>query len=81
MNDALLLQQDLLAIEKWAKKWMMKFNPTKCYVMRFSRSRSPIITAYTPCNHVLEEHHTNLYMGVLLIDNVKCSAHISAICI
>ena len=80
MNDALLLQQDLLAIEKWAEKWMMNFKPTKCYVIRFSRSRSPIITAYTLCNHVLEEHHTNPYMGVLLIDNAKWSANISAIC-
>ena len=43
------------------------------------RSRSPIITAYTLCNHVLEEHHTNPYLRVLLIGDAKWSAHISAI--
>ena len=59
---------------------MMYFNPTKYYVMRFARSKSPIITAYILCNPVLEEHHTNPYLGVLLSDNAKWSAHISATC-
>ena len=61
------------ALEKWEEKWMMYFNPTKSYVMRFARSRSPIITTYTLCNHVLEEHHTSLYLGVLLSDDGKWS--------
>ena len=79
MNDIILLQQDLLALEKWAEKWMMYFNPTNSYVMRFARSRSPLITACTLCNYVLEEHHTNPYFAVLLSDDAKCSSHIYAV--
>ena len=32
-NDSCLLQNDLLKLQKWQDKWLMKFNPGKCYMM------------------------------------------------
>ena len=28
-NDAAKLQSDLTALQEWAQKWQMKFNPSK----------------------------------------------------
>ena len=80
VTDALQLQEDLTALEIWAEEWKMHFNPTKCYVMRMHRSRSPIITPYSLCNHVLDLHTTNPYLGVLLSDDAKWSPHIDKMC-
>ena len=33
-NDAAKLQSDLTALQEWAQKWQMKFNPSKCHVLR-----------------------------------------------
>ena len=80
VHDAIQLQEDLTALEVWANTWKMHFNPTKCYMMRYSRSRTLIITPYILCNHKLAEHVTNPYLGVLLSNDAKWSQHISAIC-
>ena len=79
-QDIHKLQQDLNSLQLWAEKWKMHFNPQKCYVMRISRSRSPHIHPYTLCNHILEENQTNLYLGVLLSNDLKWSPHIAAMC-
>ena len=80
VHDAVQLQEDLTALEVWANTWKMHFNPTKCYLMRYCRSRTPIITPYILRNHKLAEHVTNPYLGVLLSNDAKWSKHISAIC-
>ena len=33
IEDQLLLQEDLKALEEWASTWGMSFNASKCYVM------------------------------------------------
>ena len=48
--------------------------------MRYSRVKTPIGTPYTLCNHVLEVHTTNPYLGVLLSDDGKWGPHINTIC-
>ena len=32
-NDSSLLQNDLIKLQKWQDKWLMKLNPGKCYTM------------------------------------------------
>ena len=36
-EDCRQLQSDLDNLQKWAKKWQMKFHPEKCKVMRIGR--------------------------------------------
>ena len=42
-NDYSLLQNDLLKLQKWQDKWLMKFNPGKCYTMTLA-TRTPTLT-------------------------------------
>ena len=75
-QDHLLLQKDLEALDCWANMWGMIFNPTKCYIMRNSRSRTPSTYTYTLCNHPLEQVTENPYLGVLLSENFKWAKNI-----
>ncbi len=38
-NESSLLQNDLLKLQKWQDKWLMKFNPGKCYTMTLATSQ------------------------------------------
>ena len=40
------LQEDLTELTKWAEKWQMTFHPAKCYILRVTRKKNPIITNY-----------------------------------
>ena len=33
-EDTQMFQQDLSAMEEWSKKWLLKFHPEKCHMMR-----------------------------------------------
>jgi len=44
-SDKFVLQQDLDELEKWAKKWQIKFNATKCKVMHIgNKDRNSIFS-------------------------------------
>ena len=34
VEDSIVLQSDLTALDLWADRWQVKFNPSKCEVMR-----------------------------------------------
>ena len=39
VEDSIALQIDLTTLDLWADRWQMKFNPTKCEVMRISHNK------------------------------------------
>lgn len=41
-SDCEALQQDLVALECWERKWGMEFHPQKCNVLTATSKRSPI---------------------------------------
>ena len=45
-DDSITLQKDLSTLSDWARIWQMNFNIDKCILLRFTRSRSPIINDY-----------------------------------
>ena len=45
-NDAAKLQSDLTALQEWAQKWQMKFNLSKCHILRISRKQNPVESNY-----------------------------------
>ena len=45
--DSKKLQNDLDILQKWEQEWDMEFNPSKCQVVQFTRSRRPINTTYS----------------------------------
>ena len=46
MENSIALQIDLTTLDLWADRWQMKFNPTKCKVMRISHKKGPHGTIY-----------------------------------
>ena len=68
------LQQDLLSLQEWAYTWGMKFNASKCYILRVSRMRSPKAFNYQITGQSLKKVEKNL--GVIWQSDMRWSAHV-----
>ena len=79
VEDQLCLQRDLTALDNWAKRWGMRFNPAKCNIMRISRSKQVITKLYELCGVILEEVVTAKYLGVTISNNLEWSKHIAIV--
>ena len=55
-------------------------NASKCYIMSIYRNQNPLTYTYTLDNHILEKVNNNLYLGVLISDDLKWATHINKIC-
>ena len=76
-NDRELLQRDLLALELWEETWQMRFNPTKCVVLRISNKKKPTRkTDYQLHGHILEVVDASKYLGVTLTEDLSWDKHI-----
>ena len=75
-EDAVQLQNDLDHLFAWAIKWQLHFNVTKCTVMHFTRSLSPILFNYklNDCNLTTSGQHS--YLEILLDNKLSWSSHI-----
>ena len=40
INDADCLQSDLESLQHWEEKWLLKFNVSKCYVLKITRAEA-----------------------------------------
>ena len=36
-EDARILQEDLIKLQEWSRKWLLQFNEDKCKVMHFGK--------------------------------------------
>ncbi len=75
--DHVTLQRDLDVLSQWANTWGMRFNASKCYVMRISRAKKPSTYTYVLCGQSLSLVAQNPYLGVLLSDDMKWTPHIN----
>ena len=70
-DDGAALQTDLDRLSVWENQWDMKFNPSKCQVVRVTTSRSEVInTVYMLHGQVLEVVTSARYLG--LISPMSC---------
>ena len=46
VEDSFILQTDLELLSQWATVWQMKFNVSKCIVIRCTRSHTPVQYGY-----------------------------------
>ena len=69
-NDAAKLQSDLTALQEWAQKWQMKFNPSKCHVLRISRKQNPVESDYVLMGKVLNSVTHHPCLGVEMSRNL-----------
>lgn len=78
-EDCLLLQEDLDKIYNWSKMWKLDFNPKKCHVLNFGKSKRRPMWNYTmgdiPLNKAKEEKD----LGVIIQETLGPERHISKI--
>ncbi len=64
-------------LQKWADKWGMKFNASKCQIMRIHRSTKPLERFYTINKQILEQVDKAKYLGVMVTEELDRSPHIN----
>ncbi len=75
-QDCEKLQEDLEALERWEKDWLMEFHPDKCSVMRVTRKKTVHKYPYTLHGQVLQEESETKYLGVTITDKMEWNTHI-----
>ena len=78
LEDQLALQRDLDALEAWASRWGMKFNPSKCVILSISRS-TPLFKIYSLCGTPLQHVSEAKYLGVTLSNDLQWNKHIQSL--
>jgi hypothetical protein len=64
IDDCNQLQKHLDKLVNWASEWQMKFNASKCYILRITNKKKPVIHNYTMHDQILENVDQNSYLGV-----------------
>ena len=69
LEDADELQEDLTALDEWAKIWKLRFNPTKCHVLHIGRKNPRYL--YHLNGHMLPEVTSEKDLGVIINEDLK----------
>ena len=73
------LQKDITTLVEWSKRWLMTFHPAKCYILRVTRKRKPLIHHYHMMGHQLEKVHHYPYLCVEISDKLRWDQHINKV--
>ncbi|VDI34455.1 Hypothetical predicted protein [Mytilus galloprovincialis] len=71
------LQQDLTQLVELARRWQMTLHPAKCFILRVTRKRNPVVHNYYMIEHYLETvqyFHTSV---LELSEDIYLDHHIS----
>ena len=77
-EDALKLQQDLDALQRWERQWLMEFHPEKCQVLQITKRHNPVKFSYSIHGHQLETVSDAKYLGVTLSHDLSWNRHIES---
>ena len=80
VDDCASLQADLDSLWRWASENRLPFSVTKCQVVTFTRSFSPIIASYNIGGNALHRCSSVKDLGVTFQDNWKFTIHIEEVC-
>jgi hypothetical protein len=76
VGDCRTLQADLNKLTEWSKTWLLKFNETKCVVLRIKQS---LEYAYSLNGFPLQEVLQQKDLGVIISNNLLPHNHIHSI--
>ena len=79
IEDSIILQKDLELLSQWTTVWQMKFNISKCIVIRCTRSLTPFQYDYKLSDITLSTNEQHPYLGILLHKALSWSGHITNI--
>ena len=77
------LQEDLKKLQEWADRWLMKFHPQKCKVMKLGYHKSEVAYYMYEMNedgscreHRLDETETEKDLGVVIDEKLTFKNHV-----
>ena len=78
IHDALVVQNDINALEEWSKIWLLQFHPGKCHVLTLGKFNNiKHAHAYTLGGTVLEHVFREKDLGVIIDSELSFEEHIS----
>ena len=78
-SDATALQADLDKLIEWSTKWQMRFNPSKCSLLRVARNRNTTKANYQMMGTTLEQNEHHPYLGVEIASGLEWKQHVNNI--
>ena len=80
IQDQIILQQDLGTLQSWSTTWGMKFNPSKCNILRTRQGlKGTLNRFYQLLGEILAEVPTAKYLGVNISNNLSWTPHVDYI--
>ena len=79
LDDQVILQRDRVALQGWAERWGMRFNPSKCNILHIHRGDRHLTYLYDFCGCVLQVVSTAKYLGVTISDNLEWHDQVSKV--
>ncbi|PIK34500.1 putative RNA-directed DNA polymerase from mobile element jockey-like [Apostichopus japonicus] len=76
-NDCVNLQKDINSLCNWETAWQMRFNKSKCFIMRMTHKKNIPHHAYSMGDSILQEVKHHPYLGVELSSDLTWSKHIN----
>ena len=77
IQDQILIQQDLDTLQSWSTTWGMKFNPSKCNILRTRQGlKGALNRFYQLHGEILAEVPTAKYLGVNISNNLSWTPHV-----
>ena len=80
IQDCKILQKDINHLAAWANKWCMRFEPSKCKTMCFTRKTTrKIIHPYSMEGCPLESVSNTKYLGVIISEDLRWNHHVAEV--
>ena len=77
-NDALLLQQDILQLEAWSEKWLLKFHSDKCHLLSLGKLENiKYCHRYQVNGQEIEHTFEEKDLGVIMDSELTFAEHIT----
>jgi hypothetical protein len=71
LDDSRHLQNNVDKIQKWAERWLLQFNTSKCVSLSFKTRRSEIPTSYRLNDYTLNRVSSQKDLGVTMQTSLK----------
>ncbi len=79
-DDINFVQNDMNTLDIWQEKRQMKFNASKCFLLRITHKTNPITASYKLGNEILQDTKSHSYLGEEITNDLKWNSHINNIC-
>ena len=70
------IQEDLNSLAFWSKQWLLKFNATKCFVLKIRESFNYM---YTLNEQILQQANCQKDLGIIISEDLLPRKHINSI--